>query len=360
MRKVTVKEIAELAGTSIGTVDRAINNRGRIAPETKKRILNLAKALDYKPNRLASSLGREILYKIAVITPNKPEYFTDILIQGVKDALKEYADYGVQGDFYYTDSLSYLEQGPLVSNIDVSQYNAVMLNAGSLKLAPWINQTVEKDVLVATFNSDVEESKRLFFVGDLPYHSGTLMGEYMSHLLPQNSKVAIFSGITDNRSHDNRCKGAINALQSFRKDVECVNVEAYNDDYDVMQNLVKKLLKQMSFQAYFAPSAVGLVGAGDVLEHLPPADRPLLFGYDVNSKVADMIRRDVCTAVIAQEPYIQGYHCMKLLCELLLEKESTVERKLYLVKPQLVLKSNVFDYLDGNSGPGGFFTIENF
>ena len=36
---VTVKQIAELAGVSRGTVDRALNGRGNVRPEVEKRIL---------------------------------------------------------------------------------------------------------------------------------------------------------------------------------------------------------------------------------------------------------------------------------------------------------------------------------
>ena len=35
---VTIQQIAEKAGVSRGTVDRALNNRGRISPEAEKKI----------------------------------------------------------------------------------------------------------------------------------------------------------------------------------------------------------------------------------------------------------------------------------------------------------------------------------
>ena len=40
--RVTLKQIAELAGVSIGTVDRALNDRGRISTDTKAKILKAA------------------------------------------------------------------------------------------------------------------------------------------------------------------------------------------------------------------------------------------------------------------------------------------------------------------------------
>ena len=42
----TIKEIAALAGVSRGTVDRVLNNRGSVNPDTARKIQEIAKALD--------------------------------------------------------------------------------------------------------------------------------------------------------------------------------------------------------------------------------------------------------------------------------------------------------------------------
>ena len=47
----TIKEIAALAGVSRGTVDRVLNDRGAVNPETAEKIRKIAKELDYKPNQ---------------------------------------------------------------------------------------------------------------------------------------------------------------------------------------------------------------------------------------------------------------------------------------------------------------------
>ena len=44
---VTIQQIAELAGVSRGTVDRALNHRGRIAPEVAERVWKIADELGY-------------------------------------------------------------------------------------------------------------------------------------------------------------------------------------------------------------------------------------------------------------------------------------------------------------------------
>ena len=46
---VTLQQIAEAAGVSRGTVDRALNNRGRIRPEVEEKIKKIAQEMGYSP-----------------------------------------------------------------------------------------------------------------------------------------------------------------------------------------------------------------------------------------------------------------------------------------------------------------------
>ncbi|MEI3526043.1 MAG: LacI family DNA-binding transcriptional regulator [Eubacteriales bacterium] len=49
----TIKEIADLAGVSRGTVDRVLNNRGAVNPKTAEKVMKIAQAMNYqtKPGR---------------------------------------------------------------------------------------------------------------------------------------------------------------------------------------------------------------------------------------------------------------------------------------------------------------------
>ena len=53
----TIKDIAQKAGVSIGTVDRVLHNRGMVNEQTKQRILAVIKELDYHPNQAAQGLA---------------------------------------------------------------------------------------------------------------------------------------------------------------------------------------------------------------------------------------------------------------------------------------------------------------
>lgn len=55
----TIKEIAEKAGVSRGTVDRALNNRGRVNPEVAERIFEIAREMNYQPKRKRKYIIKE-------------------------------------------------------------------------------------------------------------------------------------------------------------------------------------------------------------------------------------------------------------------------------------------------------------
>ena len=61
---VTIQQIAEKANVSRGTVDRALNNRGRINPEVAERILQIAEEMGYVPRGKKKTIDKKANIKI--------------------------------------------------------------------------------------------------------------------------------------------------------------------------------------------------------------------------------------------------------------------------------------------------------
>lgn len=55
-RKTRIKDIALLAGVSIGTVDRVLHDRGEVAEETRVKVERILKETNYSPNVMAQVL----------------------------------------------------------------------------------------------------------------------------------------------------------------------------------------------------------------------------------------------------------------------------------------------------------------
>lgn len=83
--KVTVKDIAELAGVSTATVSLVLNDKpSRISEETKKRIIEIAREQNYKPNRIAVSLVTKKTRTLGLIIPDMNNLFFNRLAMGVE------------------------------------------------------------------------------------------------------------------------------------------------------------------------------------------------------------------------------------------------------------------------------------
>lgn len=67
----TIEDVAKAAGVAIGTVSHAINDTAPVKEETKKRIFEAIKKLDYKPNTFARGLARRKTSIIGVSVPRR-------------------------------------------------------------------------------------------------------------------------------------------------------------------------------------------------------------------------------------------------------------------------------------------------
>lgn len=78
---ITIEDIAREAGVGIGTVSRVLNNSSHVAEETRKRVLDVVKARQYKPSAAASKLARndEVETTVGLLLPDiGNHYFFEI------------------------------------------------------------------------------------------------------------------------------------------------------------------------------------------------------------------------------------------------------------------------------------------
>ena len=73
--RVTIKDVAKLAGVAPSTVTRVIQNKSTISDETKKRVRKAMVELDYHPNLNARSLVSQSSQVIALVLPVDSDVF---------------------------------------------------------------------------------------------------------------------------------------------------------------------------------------------------------------------------------------------------------------------------------------------
>ncbi|NVJ87782.1 MAG: LacI family DNA-binding transcriptional regulator [Algoriphagus sp.] len=83
--QVTMKEIAKKLGVSVSTVSRALKDSPELHEETKRKIVEAAKEMNYQPNLLAQSLRISRTKTLGVIVPEITSHFFASCISGIQD-----------------------------------------------------------------------------------------------------------------------------------------------------------------------------------------------------------------------------------------------------------------------------------
>ena len=86
-RAATIRDVAALAGVSVGTASKALNGRGSLRADTVDRVRHAAEQLDFRPNPAARSLHDGRTYTVGMITTDTIGRFSIPLLIGAEDTL---------------------------------------------------------------------------------------------------------------------------------------------------------------------------------------------------------------------------------------------------------------------------------
>ena len=84
--RATLADIAEMAGVSLMTVSRAINNKPGVSEKLRQRILVIAEEMGYRPNQIARGLATSLTNAIGLVVPDNTNPFFAQIARGVEDA----------------------------------------------------------------------------------------------------------------------------------------------------------------------------------------------------------------------------------------------------------------------------------
>src|SRR3989304_8871843 len=82
--RVSMSDVARTAGVSLMTVSRVINQKGDVNSETRKRILQIIKELDYHPSAIARSLATKQTRTIGLVIPDVSNPFFADITRGIE------------------------------------------------------------------------------------------------------------------------------------------------------------------------------------------------------------------------------------------------------------------------------------
>ncbi|OCL25739.1 LacI family transcriptional regulator [Orenia metallireducens] len=87
MSKVTIYDVAKVAGVGVGTVSRVLNASDNVSDKTRQKVLKVMEELNYRPNAMARGLALQKTNSIGIMVPNFVGHFFVEVLQGVQKAL---------------------------------------------------------------------------------------------------------------------------------------------------------------------------------------------------------------------------------------------------------------------------------
>lgn len=89
MNRVTIRDVAREAGVSVNTVSRALAGKPDVSPQTRAKVLEVAKRLGYRPNKLARGLRSNKTFTLGVIVTDIANPFFAELVKGVEETARK-------------------------------------------------------------------------------------------------------------------------------------------------------------------------------------------------------------------------------------------------------------------------------
>lgn len=329
---VTTKKIAELAGVSRGTVDRALHNRGRINPEVAERIRRIAKELDYQPNIIGRALVKaESDFKLGVILQSMETPTMKIVNKGVEQAARELKSYGVE---LKVCQIERLDPVAVLDNID----NLLEDGVRGLALAPSydpeirerINELHEHNIPVVTFNSDVVSSARLCFIGMDNYRAGQTAAGLIRAFLPAGGVVLPLTGHLNNAAHNKRLTGFKDTLDYERvDDITLLPFQPCFDRDDFSYELTQHALSEHPDLSCVYVAANGQLGVCNAIRDAGLTGRVRVIAFDLTPPNDELLRQGQITVLLDQNAFQQGYRPPMMLRNYLIYHEKPESEFMY-------------------------------
>lgn len=310
MKRMTIKDIARLAGVSVSTVSRALNNAPEINGETRTRILDICRREGYRANLLARSLISSRTGVIGVIQPDIADPYHASLAFHIETYARQ-MDYQVMLCLGRPDDR---EIGGLFDFLISQQVEGVILTSADNSALPLLRRYRSVLPAVLLGASIPEESvPRLDSVSIDNYTGGRLAAEYLHRL---GHRRVVYLGFREgNLAHALRHRGFLSAASELGVEVETVRNYGRASSMESGYEMARKLFAGPFPQtAIFAPSDLTALGAMQAADEagIGIPERLSLVGFDnIDSAALPKIR----LTTVSQRPEALARSCVRLLAE---------------------------------------------
>jgi len=327
----TIKDVAKRAGVSPSTVSRALSGKVPVDQETRKRVMEAVRALNYKPNILAKGLKEGRTNTIALIVPNISNPVFPAVARGVEDVARKHGftvilcntDEDIEAEKDYVEKLQKRwVDGFIFATAREESHHILQLKENGFPVVLVVRhmgQAVDA-VVIDNYRSSFEAVKYLLDTG--------------------HRKICIVSGDTSLTLYKERLEGYKHALQAAGLLImpELVLDVAGRDDtgYEAIMALLKKGILPDAVFATSDPRAISAIRAIKDCGLSVPDDVSVV-GFD-DLDISPFLDPPLTT--VSQPLYEMGARAARRLIDMI-NGEKHEQPKVELVKANLVIRKSV-------------------
>lgn len=324
---VTLQQIADAAGVSRGTVDRALNNRARIKPDVKEKIQRIAEEMGYRPNRAGRALAlskRSI--KIGVIIQSMDTPFMQEVLRGAEEAQRETQRLGVEIIIKKLDGSNAENTIKAMGELLAEGVTGIALTAvEDERLRETINRySDEYEIPIVTFNKDITGTKRICYIGQDMFEGGRTAAGLMAEMVPSKSEVLIISGhpSSDMKGSDtvrNRDAGFVSEFRKIRSDVNLLDVRYAYDKREKAREIVKDVIKKNPLLSGIYLSHAGADAVCEELAAQSLEGKIKVISNDIIPSNIKHLKKNAMQFLIGQDAFTQGHDPIMMLYDLIVD-----------------------------------------
>ena len=312
MSNVTLKKIAEELGLSIATVSKALKGYSDVSDVTKKKVLDLAEKLNYRPNSFAQSLRNSESRIVGLIIPEIAHDFFAKVIQGTIVSAKKsgYVVIVLQSDDFYENEKEQLNLllGKNVDGILISLSN-------NTKNVDHVKEVIRKGTPLVLY----DKIFKLLNCSKVIINDKKAAYNATRHLINTGcKKIAHITGNLDPQTTIDRFLGYKSAiddsdLQYDKSLVYTAKNLSFDDGYQIAEQIIKNhddvdgifaftdiiatgVLMKLKEMAIKIPEQVSLIGFSNwfmtkvTTPKLSTVDQP---GFEMGSKAFDILLEEI-------------------------------------------------------------------
>lgn len=348
MDKIRIKDIAERANVSVGTVDRVLHNRPNVSEPARAKVEKALKEMDYKPNMYASALAYNKSYVFSLLMPShESEAYWEEVEQGVKKAIEVRRDFHIDVKIFYYDRFndeSFI--GKYTEILESNPAGVIIVPVEIETTRVFTDKLHQAQIPFILLDSYMPDLKPLSFWGQDSFCSGYFAAKILMLVAYNEKEIMLLkrmkNGHVTSKQQANREVGFRHYMHDHFPNIKitelCLPYNGTKKEYDAH---IREFLENHPniHHCITLNSKAHLVGEYLLRNNCRDIQ---IMGYDMVEKNAECLRQGSISFLIAQHGYQQGYCCVDTLFKAIVLKKEV--QPVNYMPIELLTKENVDFY----------------